>query len=59
MLIAFSEKEEASVLDDLAVQHHSTDFSRSLPSQYGCQKSLTHQYQHVEAYTCFFLYCYS
>lgn len=30
----FSEKEKASALDDLAVQHHSTDFSRSPPSQH-------------------------
>lgn len=57
MLIAFSENEKASVLDDLAVQHNSADFSRSLPAQYGCQKSLTHQQQYVEACTpaCFFL----
>lgn len=33
-------REKASVLDDLAVQHHSTNFSRSLPSQCGLSKVL-------------------
>lgn len=33
-------KEKASVLDDLAVQHHSTNFSRSLPSQCWLSKVL-------------------
>lgn len=36
----FRKKEKASALDDLAVQHHFTEFSRSLPSQYWLSKVL-------------------
>lgn len=39
-VLFFSEKEKVSALDNLAVQHHSTDFPRSPPSQ--CVKSPWH-----------------